>query len=72
MPKHVCRHCTDALPEDCPAHVTSCIGYAHWLARQRGDMLDEEEAKTLTLLGLFCSFDVALRDGLELVPELEP
>jgi hypothetical protein len=69
---HTCRHCGDTILEDCPAHVTSCRGYADWWAKQRGDMLSEDEAKTLTLLGFFCSLNVALRDGLELIPELEP
>lgn len=35
-------------------------------------MLSEVEAKRLKLLAFMCAFDVALRDGLEVVPRLEP
>jgi hypothetical protein len=69
---HTCRHCGDTLPEDCPAHVTSCRGYTDWWAHKRGDMLSEDDMNIATLFGFFCSLDVALRDGLELLPELEP
>jgi len=67
-----CRHCGDELPEDCPTNATSCIAYADWRARQLGDMLDEETAKALTLFKFYCAFTVALRDGLEELPHLEP
>jgi hypothetical protein len=33
-------------------------------------MLTEEEARDLTLLAVFCRLDVAIRDGLELLPDL--
>jgi len=52
--------------------VTSCKGYAHWRARQAGDMLPEDVAKRLELLSLFCAMEVAIRDGLELLLELPP
>jgi hypothetical protein len=66
-----CRHCGDDLPEDCPATVTSCKSYADWRARQRGDMLPADEADALALYAGLCAFDVALRDGLEMLPELD-
>jgi hypothetical protein len=67
---HPCRHCGDDLPEDSPASVTSCRGYADWRARQMGDMLPAEEADMLGLFAGLCALDVATRDGLEMLPEL--
>jgi hypothetical protein len=66
-----CRQCDDPLPADCPPIVTTCKGYANWRAHQRGDMLTEAEAIDLTLLKGLCALDVAIRDGLELLPELD-
>jgi len=66
-----CRHCGDALPDDAPPSVTSCRSYANWKASQRGDMLHADEADALTLLGVFCALDVALRDGLPQLPDLD-
>jgi hypothetical protein len=66
-----CRHCEDELPEDCPAGVTSCASYCNWKAGQRGDMLPENEARALELWKGLCALDVAIRNGLELLPELD-
>jgi len=69
MPR--CRQCEDELPEDCPADVTSCRSYCRWKARLVGDMLTEEQARDLELFAGLCELDVACRDGLELLPELD-
>ncbi len=71
-PLPVCRHCGDTLPDDSPPDLTSCRAYADWQAKRRGDMLSEDEAGALTLLAFYCALDVAIRDGLKEVPELEP
>jgi hypothetical protein len=68
----LCRHCGDELNDDCPDGVTSCRGYADWKARRMGDMLTEGDAGTLILLAFYCAWDVALRDGLDLIPQLPP
>ena len=65
-----CRHCQDELPADCPPGVTSCRSHADWRARQCGDMLPADEADALTLLAGLCVMDVALPDGLDVLPEL--
>lgn len=64
-----CRHCGDDLPEDCPDTVTSCRGYSAWQARQTIG-LDATDVHRLELLPAFCSVHVAIRDGLETLPEL--
>ena len=69
MPR--CRLCEDELPDDCPADVTSCQSYCNWWAQQRGDTLTTEEADKMALLALLCEMDVACRDGLETLPELD-
>jgi hypothetical protein len=66
-----CRHCGDELPEDCPATLTSCKAYCDWKARQRGDMQPADEADALALYAGLCRFYVALRDDLEMLPELD-
>ncbi len=66
-----CRHCGDDLPDDAPPSVSSCRSYADWRARQAGDMLTEDEAVDLTLFAGLCELDVATRDGLEMLPELD-
>jgi hypothetical protein len=53
-----CRHCDDPLPDDAPPAVTSCRSYANWKARQRGDMLQADDALTF-------------RDGLPQLPDLD-
>jgi hypothetical protein len=67
----LCRHCGDELPVDCPASVTSCRAYADWRARERGDMLPADEADSLMLFAGLCSLGVALRDGLDVLPDLD-
>jgi hypothetical protein len=66
-----CRHCGDELPADCPATVQSCRGYADWRSRQRGDLLPAGESDALSLYAGLCSLGVALRDGLDVMPELD-
>lgn len=66
-----CRHCEDELPDDCPLDVTSCRSYSNWKARQLGDILTEDEARDLTLFWGLCAMDVAIRDGVELLPALD-
>ncbi len=66
-----CRHCNDPLPDDAPPEATSCKQYARWRARQRGDMLPEDECDDLTLLGGLCALLVALREGLPRLPDLD-
>jgi hypothetical protein len=66
-----CRHCGHDLPPDCPATVTSCKGYCDWLAQKRGDMLTADEADVLTLFAGLCALSVAIRDGVEIIPELD-
>jgi hypothetical protein len=65
------HHCGDDLPNDCPAEVTSCTGYAHSRVRQLGDMLTAGECDDLTLLRGLRAFDVAIRGALELAPDLQ-
>ena len=65
-----CRHCGDEL-DDAPLGVDTCKKWCAWQARQLGDMLTEEEAKRLELFAFLCAIEVATRDGLELVPELD-
>jgi hypothetical protein len=67
----LCRYCGDELPDDAPPEVTSCTSYANWRARQAGDMLPADEAAMLTVFKGLCAFDVATRDGLEMLPELD-
>jgi hypothetical protein len=66
-----CRHCGDALPDNAPPSITSCTAYADWRARQVGDILPEGEAAMLAVFKGLCALDVAIRDGLELLPELD-
>jgi hypothetical protein len=67
----LCRHCGDELPVDCPITVTSCRSYADWRTRERGDLLPAEEADALTLFATLCPLGVALRDGLDMLPDLD-
>jgi hypothetical protein len=67
----LCRHCGDDLPDDAPATVTSCRAYCAWFARRRGDTLTTLEADSLTLWPMYCALDVALRDGLPELPDLD-
>jgi hypothetical protein len=64
----VCRHCGDELPDDSPPGLTSYRAYCDWRARQAGDMLGKEESKPMTLLAFICAWQVAIRDGVEVVP----
>jgi hypothetical protein len=66
----ICRHCGDTLPDDAPATATSCKAYCDWLARLRGDMLSASEGGILTLYPFVCALDVAIRDGLEELPDV--
>jgi hypothetical protein len=66
-----CCCCSDPLPSVAPAGVTSCHSYADALARQRGEILPAAEAHVLTLLAWLCELDVAFRDGLEVLPDLD-
>jgi hypothetical protein len=67
----LCRHCGDLLPADAPPSVTSCTSYANWRARQAGDMLQADEAAMRTVFKGLCALDVARRDGLEMLAELD-
>ena len=51
--------------------LDTCRKRCAWHARKRGDMLTELEAKSLELSAFLCALDVALRDGLELVSDLD-
>jgi hypothetical protein len=66
----LCRHCGDPLPDDAPAHVTSCRGWYDCRAGLAGDLLDDATAQQLRLYRHFCEWSAALRDGMELIPEL--
>jgi hypothetical protein len=69
MPR--CRHCEEELPDDCPADVTSCRSYCNWKARSESDMLPAWKADMLTVFAGLYSLDVAMQDGLELLPDLD-
>jgi hypothetical protein len=69
-PARRCRHCGYELPADAPPGVTSCTGYADWLARQLGDRLPENQAHVLTLDATLCALTVALREGRDELPDV--
>jgi len=60
-----CSRCNDDLPADAPPSVRTCRDYADMIAREHGDMLDEESSQSLMLMRLFCSLDYALANGEE-------
>jgi hypothetical protein len=60
------------LPDEGPPHLASCHAYADWRARLRGDLLTGAEANELLLPRACRAVQVAFRDRLAKVPELEP
>lgn len=66
----LCRYCGDVL-DDAPPGVDTCRKWCAWQARERGDMLTEVEAIRLQMFAFLCALDVAITQGLELLPELD-
>jgi hypothetical protein len=65
-----CGQCSDAL-DDAPPGVDTCCKGCAWQARRCGDILTATEVKRLQMFAFLCAFEVAARDGLEVVPELD-
>jgi hypothetical protein len=65
-----CRHCGDNL-DDAPPGVDTCRKWSARRARQRGDMLTEEEAIRLQMIAFLCALEVGLMEGRQEVPDLD-
>jgi hypothetical protein len=63
-----CSRCGDSL-SGAPPGVTTCPGWAAWKAHCYGDTLTEDEANGLLLFRGLCSLAVAIRRGLDELPE---